>query len=201
MCEKSEDSPNYKDLNEMSFPSDDEDSDCYNQEDPNLLKLKDDQGNEYSILQCAEKGKIDLIERFVEIDPTLVNVVDTELYTPLHRACSNNQIEAVKYLVNNGANVEAVTVDGWKPIHSAAQWGNVELVRLLMAVGSDINSRTNGGNTPFHLAATRAASNKLLVEYLLFHDEVDIHAKNDAGDSPFDICKRNSRIYKLWDLL
>lgn len=202
MDEASDDSSDHEieDSRTETVKSDEETS----SEDPEvakLPKLASASGKQYNILECAEKGKVKLIERFLQVDPSLVNVTDSEQYTPLHRACSNNRIEAVKVLISNGANIEAATVDGWQPIHSAAQWGNVQLVRLLLASGSDLNSRTDGGNTPFHLAATRAATNRELIEYLLFHDLVDIDATNNAGDTPFDICKRNSRYYKLWNLL
>ncbi|KAI2808945.1 ankyrin repeat domain-containing protein [Blomia tropicalis] len=155
---------------------------------------------EHPILKAAEKGKLDLVKQMIQMEPWSVNVSDVDGYTPLHRASYNNRIEVVKYLIENGANVRAKTMDGWEPIHSAAQWGNVQIVRILMASGGDINARSNGGNTPFHLAVSRP-SNRPLIEYMLYSDDVDIEAKNDAVDTAYDICKRNSRLYKLWDLL
>ena len=172
---------------EVDF-DDDDDSNGQNNDD------------ESPILKASEKGNLELVRELLRQDPSLVNVADVDGYTPLHRACYSNRIEMVKCLIENGANLCAVTVDGWQPIHSAAQWGNVQIVRILISSGADINARSNGGNTPFHLAVSRP-SNRPLIEYLLFLDEVDIEAKNDANDTAFDICKRNSRLYKLWDLL
>ena len=155
---------------------------------------------EAPILHASEKGKLNLVKQMIQQDPCSVNVSDVDGYTPLHRACYNNRIEVVKYLIENGANLSAQTIDGWQPIHSAAQWGHVNVVRILVSSGADINARTNGRNTPFHLAVSRP-SNRPLIEYMLFSDDVDIEAKNDASDTAFDICKRNSLLYKLWDLL
>lgn len=160
----------------------------------------DEEPDEEPILRACEKGKLDLVKELVQKQPNLVNVADVDGYTPLHRACYNNRIEVVKYLIENGANLAAPTIDGWQPLHSAAQWGHVQVVRILVNSGADINARSNGGNTPFHLAVSRP-SNRPLIEYMLYSDDVDIDAKNDASDTAFDICKRNSRLYKLWDLL
>lgn len=156
--------------------------------------------NASPILKAAERGNLQLVEELLRTDPSSVNVADSDGYTPLHRACYSNRIEVAKCLIENGANIRARTDDGWQPIHSAAQWGNVDLVRILVSSGADINVRSNGGNTPFHLAATRP-TNRPLIEYMLYSGEVDIEAKNDANDTAFDICKRNSRLYKLWELL
>lgn len=200
------------DLGEKDYNIEDEDFDAEidpkdlnenNDDDPIYqLRLPDDDGGQMlNVFEAAEKGSIKLMKKFRKIDPDLINAMDTDGYTPLHRACYQNQIDMVKWLIMNGANVCALTNDGWQPIHSAAQWGRTKIFRLLIAYGANINSRTNGGNTPLHLAVTRASSNHKLIEYLLYHPDVDHDICNDANDRPFDICKRNSMLYKLWDLL
>ncbi|KAH9389032.1 PREDICTED: ankyrin repeat domain-containing protein 49-like [Rhagoletis zephyria] len=156
--------------------------------------------NEPPILKAAQRGNLTLVEELLRHDPSCVNVADDDGYTPLHRAAQSNRIEVLKCLIENGAQIDARTVDGWQAIHSAAQWGHVRILLILVAMGADINARTNGGNSPFHLAVTRP-TNRQLIEYMLFLDEVDLEAVNDANDTAYDICKRNSRLYKLWELL
>lgn len=194
---------NYED-NEKNYNQNDLNKDYENyMENPNLkICLPDNDGQLLNILEAAEKGRIELMKQFYKIDPDLINIQDSDGYTPLHRACYNNRIETVKWLVTNGANVCAKTDDGWQPIHCAAQWGCVKVFRILLAYGANINCKTNGANTPFHLAVTRGERNRKLIEYLLFRcQDIDLNARNDADDTPFDICKRNSMMYKLWDLL
>lgn len=170
-------------------------------EDGKSEKTKKQKWNEdWTILDVAERGKLPLVRQFVKACPDLVYVTDPDGYTPLHRACYNNRLDVVKYLIENNANVCAPTVDGWHPIHCASQWGHVQVVKVLLSSGADINARTNGQLTPLILAASRP-KNRALIEYLLFHDDVDVWAKNEAGDTAFDISKRNSTLYKLWDLL
>lgn len=48
------------------------------------------------ILEAAESGKLDEVKKFLAEDPSLVNCVDNDGYTPLHRACYGNHAEIVK---------------------------------------------------------------------------------------------------------
>ncbi|KAF7491400.1 Ankyrin repeat domain-containing protein 49 [Sarcoptes scabiei] len=166
-----------------------------------LFRLPDDRGNMLNVLEAAEKGRLNLLKQFYQIDPQLINIQDSDGYSPLHRACYNNRIDVVKWLIKHGANIRAKTSDGWEPLHTASQWGHCSIVRILLAMGADINSKTNGGNTPFHLAATRGLKNRLLIENLLFRTDIDLDIRNDASDTPYDILKRCSMLYKLWNLL
>lgn len=203
------------DLGEKDYNIDDEDFDSKidpndsneNLDDP-IYQLRlpnyddgDCDGQMLNVFETAEKGSIKLMKQFQKIDPDLINAKDADGYTPLHRACYQNQIQMVKWLIMNGANVLALTNDQWQPIHSAAQWGRTKILRILLAYGAKINVQTNGGNTPLHLAVTRANSNQKLIEYLLYHPDVDHSLLNNANDTAYDICKRNSMLYKLWDLL
>ena len=52
--------------------------------------------------------------------------------TPLHWACQWNRPEAVKLLVERGANVEAIDRDGHTPLHTACSEGSVECVQPLL---------------------------------------------------------------------
>ena len=54
-------------------------------------------------------------------------------FTPLHCACSYNNPEAVKLLVERGADVEAIDRDtGHTPLHYACGYGYLECVQPLL---------------------------------------------------------------------
>ena len=53
-----------------------------------------------------------------------MNEQDADLSTPLHKAALWNNLEAVRILVKNGADVELQDRDGNQPIHNAALQGN-----------------------------------------------------------------------------
>ena len=53
--------------------------------------------------------------------------------TPLHLACRCNKPEAVKLLLERGADVEAIDRDdGHTPLHTACRYGSVECVQPLL---------------------------------------------------------------------
>ena len=88
---------------------------------------------------------------------------------PLHRACCKRQLGVVRWLVRDGADVNATEHEnGWAPIHSAVKaWCDEleerdeappnddepqcdwpSLVRCLCEHGADVNLQDSGGDTP-----------------------------------------------------
>ena len=56
-------------------------------------------------------------------------------WTPLHRACLNNNPGCVKVLLQHGADVMARNVYAKTPLHMACWSGSIDCVKLLMATG------------------------------------------------------------------
>jgi hypothetical protein len=54
--------------------------------------------------------------------------------TPLIFACHSGNLEAVKLLVDAGADRNLASLDGYTPLHVASKHGNVEIMRLLMGL-------------------------------------------------------------------
>ena len=57
-----------------------------------------------------------------------MNETDTHGETPLHKAAYWNSLQAVRILLQNGADVELKDKHGDQPIHKAAKKGNNEYV-------------------------------------------------------------------------
>jgi ankyrin repeat protein len=70
------------------------------------------------------------------------------------------------FLLRNGADVEAATVDGWTPLMFAARSGNADMTQLLLANKSDVNRRNKNGQTPLYFAVEndRTATIDLLIK-------------------------------------
>jgi len=62
---------------------------------------------------------------------------DPHYATPLYRAAYGGCVSVARYLIERGANKEAVgyAIMGWTSIHVAARNGHVEVVRLLIEHG------------------------------------------------------------------
>lgn len=97
------------------------------------------------ILWAAEKGKTNLVKKLLESDSLLVNSQDNDGYTPLHRACYNNNTELTDLLLSYRADVASKTEYNWEPLHSACQWNNYECAARLIQYGADVNAKSEGG--------------------------------------------------------
>lgn len=83
-----------------------------------------------------------------------VNDADYQQLTSLHYAAHHGHLKVVKLLVEEGADIRAVSEDGKKPIHSAASNAHKNIVLLFVQQGLSINDPdTNLIWTPLHYAA------------------------------------------------
>ena len=63
--------------------------------------------------------------------------------SPVHCGGSDGKIEIVKYLLQNGANInDAKDLGGWSPLRQAAYFGKLHIVKLLHQNGAEINAKT-----------------------------------------------------------
>ena len=69
------------------------------------------------------------------------------------RAASYGHLEIVKFLLDNGAGVDAADVIKRTVLMYAARHGHVEVVRLLLDKGADAHVRDEDGDTALSLAA------------------------------------------------
>jgi len=71
----------------------------------------------------------------------------------LQDAVFNEDLAAVKKLIEGGANVNAPKHDdGSTPLHTAVFICNIEIVKALIAAKADVNAKNKEGETPIHTA-------------------------------------------------
>ena len=85
--------------------------------------------------------------------------------TPLMIAAYNDKLQAVKYLLKQGANPSLQNDNGWNVLHYASQKGNVAIMEEILSHEVEIESKNNSGETPLMLAQTYGKSE--IVAYLL----------------------------------
>jgi ankyrin repeat protein len=98
----------------------------------------------HKFIQAVQDGDVGTMSQF----PELVNIRHDHA-TPLHVAALNGRIEAARWLLDNGANLEAH--DGEfhvTPVVWANERGHVEMVRFLLQRGAALNewSAVSTGN-------------------------------------------------------
>jgi ankyrin repeat protein len=105
--------------------------------------------------------------------------------TALHYLVIENDIEAVKFLIDKGAEVDNRDDWGGTPLMHAAQLGHVDMCLLLMEKGADVNAKDNVMDwTPLHFAA-RSGKADLLDSMLLAGGHAD--AQGEFGESVADV--------------
>ncbi|MBK8396605.1 MAG: ankyrin repeat domain-containing protein [Leptospiraceae bacterium] len=86
--------------------------------------------------------------------------------TLLHLATIPGNLERVKYLLESGLEVNAVTNFWHTPLHYAVNFGWFEIAKFLIEKGAKVNALTNFDYSPLHYAANQGRANiaKLLIE-------------------------------------
>jgi ankyrin repeat protein len=123
--------------------------------------------------------------------------------TPLYRAVRAIDLEAVRLLLDGGANPSQATKDGSTPLMAAAGLGAprggdeevteagdrndpVDVIRLLVEGGADVNAANDLGMTAVHYAVQRGADR--ILEYLAGKG-AKFDVKNKQGRTPADLAR------------
>ena len=104
----------------------------------------------------------------------------TLLDSPVADAAMDGDIEAVRALLTEGADVNAPQGDGMTALHWAAEAGDVEMVGMLLYAGANLQGVTRlGAYTPLHLAS-KAGKDRVVAR--LLEAGADPSAYTTTGD-------------------
>lgn len=123
-----------------------------------------------------------------------INVLDTNGYTPIHRAIYNNDLNTVNELLKNtNLNINSkldikVNIDGWylggaSPLILASYLGYTNIVKTLLDNNANIKAREDvDGSMAIHMASANGKND--VIEILLSKDETLINEKDNKGNTP-----------------
>ncbi|KAJ1301699.1 hypothetical protein OPQ81_008934 [Rhizoctonia solani] len=140
-----------------------------------------DEGDETNIFLAAQRGDVNLIQSLIDRGLATANDRDSQNVTPLHWAAINAQLAACKYLIDAGAEVDAL---GGELVSTPLQWaarnGYIYIIQLLLQNGADPSICDAQGYNALHLVTHSSGVMALL--YILQHlEKVPVDSPDSAG--------------------
>ena len=120
-----------------------------------------------------------------------------KLNDDLLKACNKGDLNMVKQLLSQGANIEYEET-GFTPLSTAAFYGHLNIVKYLLSKGSNINVMTVKGYTPLILASFR--NKKDIVKYLIKHGD-NLKMKNINGHTCLHFSGSMWKSYEMQKLI
>lgn len=104
--------------------------------------------------------------------------------TLLHLASKGSNVDLIKFLMDQGYDINAMNNSGSKPIHIATREGFIEAVQFYITHGMDINESDIVNRTLLHYAAM--TSKPKILKYLIEHGAF-VNVKDDNGMTPLHV--------------
>lgn len=137
-----------------------------------------------NIFTASGTGDLERVKELISESPELIRFKNYEGRTPLHAAASRGVVPIVKYLIDKGADINAIDDVGVPPLHAAAQSGSLETVKLVVGGGANIRAVDASKQTALHRAVFGGNRD---VFKLLISTGLDPDTKDADGRSALDI--------------
>ncbi len=140
------------------------------------------------VVEATAMGRIEELGALLAEDPARVGEHSPDGFTPLHLAAFFRQPAGVKWLLERGADPNAVAKNPTivQPLHSAVASGQAESVAALIDAGADVNAAQQGGWTPLQAAAMH---NKLDMVRSLLAVGADVAPQADDGKTAIGLAE------------
>jgi ankyrin repeat protein len=132
-----------------------------------------------SIFVASQRGDVELLRELIESGKATATDRDPQNITPLHWAAINAHVAACRYLLEQGAEVDALGGDlVATPMQWAARNGYLYVIQLLIAHNADPTITDSQGYKSLHLVTHSSSIMPLL--YLL-HQPINVDSRDSQG--------------------
>lgn len=109
----------------------------------------------------------------------------------IHLACRYYNCEAINFLIDNGANLDASDFRGYTPIHIACIHKKTDIIKLLIEKNVNINISNTNGYSPIHQACF---NNDVDIVKMLIEKNINLEAETKNRMRPIHYASQNSNI-------
>ena len=107
-------------------------------------------------LDAAMGGRVEDLAAMFSVNETIIHFRGTGLgQSALHWAAAKGHTKAVKWLLDNGAIIDAKNGNSSTPLHAAAAAGHTEAVLYLLERGASVTERDDDGKSGEQIAESR----------------------------------------------
>ncbi len=149
-----------------------------------------DHGAHYDAFSASARDDLDRLRECGREEPGVARSLGEADMTPLHWAARAGALRCAKWLLKQGADVDAQTVAGRTPLHMA---GGPEMLWLLAAEGADLNAQDSKGRTPLHQAMYGGDLEEAEVLIVL---GADVRIPNRRGKTPLEVARKDCLFFK-----
>ncbi|KAK4211536.1 ankyrin repeat-containing domain protein [Rhypophila decipiens] len=134
-----------------------------------------------AILDQDIVGLLDAIER----TPASINYLDELGEAAIHQAARTGHGQMIRILIENGADINRLSIDQKSALHLAAEKGHLDCLHLLLELGAAVDQIDLGGFTPTHTACSIDHPDQVeIVKALVGKKPSLVLARDDNGETP-----------------
>ena len=147
--------------------------------------------NEDPPQKLAAQGDLDGLKACIESFGLTLKETDKNCFTLLHHATYHDQLVVMEYLIESGANLDAVERDGNTALHIAVQREFIDAVNLLLKSGASDTILNKQLDAPLHIIA-RMTNKELLAAFLQY--DIDILIPGYHKRTPLHVIAEHDNI-------
>ena len=138
--------------------------------------------DERSVLYIAIKYDYTTILEYLlktnreNIGISIIDIRDRNSNIPLHYAINNNNLNAVKILLEYGSNPNTIDKNGNNSLHLAVYSRSKDICEVVLKYNPNINSKTNIGETALHIACN--LQNMEIIKLLLRKKDINVNSQD-----------------------
>jgi len=146
------------------------------------------EGASLELAEAAASGRLPRVKELVEAEPAAARGSSPDGFPVMALAAAFGHLEVVRYLLDKGAEVNAVASNGsgYTALTGAVAGGHLEIARFLAEHGAHVNYRYARGYSPL---LTAAANGHLEIVKMLVANRADLEARSDDGKTALDFAR------------